>query len=300
MEYINYLTYGKCVRLANQEIEIIITLEVGPRIIRCGFIGEKNLFADNLSGSIKVPSGVWKSYGGHRLWAAPESFPRTYVVDMETCVEEIENGIKVITAVEPDTKMHKEFHITMDSKSNQITINHLLYNHHCWDVETALWPVSVMTTGGVAILSLPEVRSHEGNLLPTHNMSVWRYTDMADARWLWGSEYILLKQDDSIKNPQKIGMFSLNGELAYAVDGYLFVKSFDVDPDATYPDKQTNLEVYTQPGMLELETLSPIVKISPDDFAEHKEIWKLYKNVPQPSTEKDVKSNIEKYLSKKK
>ena len=35
-----------CVRLANRQVELIVTTEVGPRIIRFGFKGRKNLMAE--------------------------------------------------------------------------------------------------------------------------------------------------------------------------------------------------------------------------------------------------------------
>ena len=300
MEFINYPNYGKSVCLSNNEIEIIITIEKGPRIIRCGFIDEINLFTDKLTdGGIDVPEGYWKNYGGHRLWIAPEELPRTYEIDRETRVEEIENGIKVISSTDPNTRMRKEMHITLDPKNNQVEVDHLIFNENCWDVECSVWPVSVMTTGGIAILSLPEFRPHDGNLAPCHNLASWRYTKMADPRWTWGNEYILLRQDDQYEEPQKIGMFSLNGEFGYAVEGFFFKKSFEVSNNQVHPDMQTNMEVFTQPGMLELETLSPMTKIAPSKNASLKETWNLYKDIPQPNSEQEVKDNFDKFFNRK-
>lgn len=299
MEYTTYKNFGKAIRLANQEIELIITLEKGPRIIRCAFIDEKNLFTDKLTEGLPVPEGTWFSYGGHRLWIAPEDLPRTYEVDRATTVEEIENGVKIISDIDPYAKMHKEMSIKLDPKANQVEVEHVVVNHNVWNVTCAVWPVSVMNTGGIAIIPFPKYMPHDGNLIPSHTLTLWRYTKMNDPRWTWGEEYVLLKQDDQYEEPQKVGMFSLNGEFGYALDGFFFKKSFEVMEGKVFPDLQSNIEVYTQPGMLEMETLGPLTTLAPKESMSYKETWNLYQGLAQPSTEPEVKKNFDKFFNKK-
>ena len=53
--------------------ELVITLDVGPRILRYGFPGERNVFvemAEQLGGSGEKE---WMIRGGHRFWTAPEA-----------------------------------------------------------------------------------------------------------------------------------------------------------------------------------------------------------------------------------
>mgnify|MGYP000988283970 CR=1 FL=1 len=42
MQMIDYKGW-KCIRLANKQVELIVTRDVGPRIIRFGFIGESDI-----------------------------------------------------------------------------------------------------------------------------------------------------------------------------------------------------------------------------------------------------------------
>ena len=46
MQTVSYGGWPRCVRLANQNIELIATTDIGPRIIRFGFIGAPNLFKE--------------------------------------------------------------------------------------------------------------------------------------------------------------------------------------------------------------------------------------------------------------
>ena len=43
----DYLDYGKVLCLTNGVIEAYVTIDVGPRIIRFGFVGGQNIMCDN-------------------------------------------------------------------------------------------------------------------------------------------------------------------------------------------------------------------------------------------------------------
>jgi len=62
---------------------------------------------------------------------------------------------------------------------------------------------------------------------------------------------------------------------AYWVDGYAFVKKFE-RKKGEYPDFGCSVEAYTNPIMLELETLSPLKTLEPNSTIEHTEIWRIF------------------------
>ena len=90
---------------------------------------------------------------------------------------------------------------------------------------------------------------------------MWSYTDLADSRWVFGTEYIQLNQ---LSEPtgrfkeQMCGIYNPAGWGAYYRDGHLFVKRAPVIAGARYPDFGCNFEVFTNPDFLELETLGPL------------------------------------------
>src|SRR5664279_5701904 len=81
IETVDFGGWPNCIRLSNGEIELIATTDVGPRIIRLGFVGGQNLFHNYPSTLGRIGDREWNNYGGHRLWHAPEVFPRTYAPD---------------------------------------------------------------------------------------------------------------------------------------------------------------------------------------------------------------------------
>jgi hypothetical protein len=57
------------------------------------------------------------------------------------------------------------------------------------------------------------------------------------------------------------------------------VKQARADPSRTYPDFGCAFETFTNNEFLEIETLSPLTKVLPDQAAEHVETWTLHRGV---------------------
>jgi hypothetical protein len=292
LETIEYKGWN-CVRLANEKIEVVVTLDVGPRIIRCGFLNGPNFFKE-YSDTLGVKSGdEWNIFGGHRLWHAPENDPRTYAPDNAPIEwEEVENGARFMQPVEATTGIQKEIEVRLPDDEARVEVEHFLTNKGVWPVELAPWALSVMDVGGVAIIPLPPRGTHPEELLPTSSITIWPFTHMNDERWTWGEKYILLRQNEQAPTPQKIGVRVPDGWAAYANNNQLFVKTFDYYEDETYPDFGSVVETFTNHEMLELETLAPTTKLEPGDSDFHLETWHLFDGVSTPQNEAEVEEHV--------
>lgn len=293
IEKVNYHGWNNCYRLSNDQIELILVADIGPRIIHFSRRNGENRFAVIHADLGKNGGNKWRLYGGHRLWHAPESMPRTYYPDnrpVEVLV--LENGVHVRQSIESSTGIQKEMVIRLDADDEQVHVSHFLKNTNLWPVELAPWTLSVMAPGGVAILPLPERGSHESNLLPTSTIALWAYTNLADPRWSWGKQVILLRQETQAPSPLKIGLSEATDWLAYAHHGELFIKKFDTFRGQNYPDKNCASEVFTNHEILELESLGPLTKLETGEVAQHNEHWWLLEGVPEPVTVQQVEEEI--------
>ena len=294
MEKVSYQGWQNCVRLSNGEIELIAPTEIGPRIIRFGFIGEENEFVEFPDDLGKTGDSFHRIYGGHRLWHSPEDAVRTYIPDNDplTVVELPEGGVRFTQPVEAVTNIQKELDITLAADKNEVTVVHRMYNRGLWPVRLSLWGLSQMAQGGVGIFPLPPRGTHAENLLPNNRIALWAYTDMSDPRWTWGKQYVLLRQNPHMAAPQKAGFSNMVGWMAYARKGHLFVKFIPPMARCHYPDMGVNAETFTNDAILELETLSPVVSIAPGDSAEHVERWLLVKGISKIETDTDVVKEV--------
>src|SRR6202795_3088202 len=81
VEKIAYKGWPNCYRITNGEVELIVTSDIGPRIMRYGFVGDQNFFKEFTESLGKTGEPAWVLRGGHRVWAAPEDAVRTYAPD---------------------------------------------------------------------------------------------------------------------------------------------------------------------------------------------------------------------------
>ena len=284
-----FLGWENCVRLGNERIELMVTTDVGPRIIYLGFLGRDNEFATYPDMLGATGGDAWRIYGGHRLWHAPEHPVRTYWPDnVPVHVEAHDGFVRFIQPEEGNTGIVKEMDVALHPTEARVRITHRLINRNLWAITLAPWALSVMAPGGVGVIPLPPRGEHPRDLLPSSSLTLWPYTDMSDRRWTWGQRFILLKQEPGNAKPQKIGAFTPDGWVAYARRGHLFIKQFDVDGRATYPDRNSTVELFTNADMLEVETLGPLTTLDPGAAVAHTELWTLVEGVPQPETERDV------------
>ena len=288
MEIVEYNGWSRNVRLSNGEVELIVTQDVGPRVLRFGFIGGPNLFVEMEGQQGGAGELEWMIRGGHRLWLAPERKPLTYELDNTAVeIEEIPHGVRTRQSPGPLSHVVKSMDVTLAPEANVVTVKHALTNRGEEAIELAPWALSAMAAGGMAVIPLPEKISHDAQLTHNQEWSLWGYTDLSDPRWLFGGKWVFFKQDAE-KGPAKIGMAHREGWVGYLLDDCLFVKRFEWVDGATYPDGGVNFETFSNETFLELESLGPMTNLAPGESATHEERWELHRDVPYVNTEGDA------------
>jgi hypothetical protein len=288
MKIVRYNGWKNNIRLANRDIEVIITQDIGPRIMHCGFIGERNLFAELPDQQGGTGEKQWMLRGGHRLWIAPEDPRRTYELDNEPVeVKAIPGGVRVTQRKGRLTGIQKSMEITLSRDRNEVKVAHFLKNAGRRTSLVAPWALSVMARDGMAIIPLPAKIPHTKRLTHNQQWSLWGYTDLTDPRWTLGSRYVFFRQDRT-RGPNKIGMAHREGWVAYQLGEFLFVKRFAWKEGGVYPDGDVNFEAFSNQDFLEVETLGPLVTLTPGKVIRHDETWALYRKIRPCRIEADV------------
>ena len=285
--------WGACLSANNDQVELNIPFEFGPSILRCQFKDEENCFAEFPAHKTDPDSGKWHSFGGHRLWHGPEDIVRTYLPDNDPVqVEILDSTILIQQKIEPRTQLQKEMEIRLAGSGAQVQITHRIRNHNLFELRMALWAISVMATQGRAIIPLPARGTHDGNLQAQTSLNLWAYTDLQDSRWQIGKKYISFRQDPAISDPQKIGISSSGGWLAYINAGHTFLKKCAYIDQEEYPDQGSAFEVYADHKCVEMESLGPLTTIEPGGFATLVEDWILIKGIVRNSNENELDQHL--------
>jgi hypothetical protein len=281
IEKTNYKGWPNCYRISNGEVELIITSDIGPRIMRYAFVGGQNVFKEFAEGLGKSGEPAWQLRGGHRIWAAPEDPVKTYAPDNRPIRISVKGD--VLEATEPPealTGLEKQITVKLSPNGTNVEVLHRLRNTTKQTMELAPWALSMMAQGGVGIHGFPPRGTHPQVLAPTNPLVMWAFSDLTDKRWQFTKKYLILRQDaNNHGQPQKLGTFNPHTWAAYLLGSDLFIKHYEADPKRTYPDFNCSFETFTNAEFLEQETLGPMSKVAPGASIEHIERWTLHKNV---------------------
>ncbi len=301
---IQYKNYGKCLEISNDTVRLVVTLDVGPRIICYSFIdGENILFEDRerafqeLNPEMEKVYGKgkpWIIYGGHRLWKSPETMPETYFPDNNPVEYKLtESGAVFTPPVQEWTNYGYEIEIGLSENESNVTVEHRVTNHGEKSFDFSIWPITVLSPGGTEVVPQP---FNKTGATPRMNMTFWFYDKMMDERLVWLNKYILLKQDKDGDDRMKFGINNEHGFAMYFNHGDMFLKEFDVVIDGNYPDNGMTFETYTNPLFLEMESLGELKNVGPGETISHTERWSLYKQDIPNLTDEEIDKIKEKYI----
>ncbi|MBI9009977.1 MAG: hypothetical protein JEZ05_08090 [Tenericutes bacterium] len=304
-EEINYKNYGKCLKITSESAELIVTLDLGPRVISYRLLEGENIFSQDIEreqflntsemDKIFYKGATWWGLGGHRLWRSPESYS-TYYPDENPCEykrtddtfvfiqeKQIYNDIQLSIELSFVNEKDVKFVGTITNKSS---INKTLSS----------WSLSMCKGPGLEIVKLP---NDESGFNPQRYYSFWSFgAKNNDPRAYYGAEYFALRMEPGNQSPFKVGMRVNEGKILYLTEDIAYTKYFDRIEGLNYPDNNVNYETYTKDLFMELETLSPLTEILPNQSVSQTEIWSLQKFedvIPSVNDEKEFDRLFKKY-----
>lgn len=317
----SYKHYGKCVKLENDKIELLVTTELGPRIIYFAQKGGENVFFNDDDDSRVDKSPFYKQlfgeneayhfYGGHRMWLAPQQMVHTESPDnVPVKCKEIKNGV-VLTC--PEAKVIgfiSEMTVVMDEEKPEITVTAEFENTSDEPKKHAVWQVTQCAPGGVAFFPFttpfrPRKPFNEmtledlsAPLVPSGSifMFVGAFTDK---RLKVDDSFITLEYSPEKQRPIKIGSQDTQGWAMYANKGNMLKIEFEHDKNGTYTDGGCSLESYTDASFVEVETLGQYKEYKKGERISHTEkisIMSLKTDIPDISDREAVKEFINLHL----
>jgi len=279
VETTNFRGWPQTLRVSNDFVELLVTTDVGPRIIsyQADHRGNVMFVDDDECGG--VDEGEFIARGGHRFWIAPEDWITSYHVDNRevTWRQSGPRGELVIESLQTDPiLLRKTLTIALDKDGPGVTLEHTATNEGGSPLEVATWGVTMLRPGGLEIIPQPPMGSHPHDFQPNRGIVLWPYTDLGDPRLTFGSEFWLLSHDQELEKAMKIGLTHRLKWVGYITEDLFFIKSMKYDPSGTYPDGGCNLETFVNDKTLQLESLGHLKKLEPGESTAHTERWHLF------------------------
>jgi hypothetical protein len=263
--------------LESEHLSLEVLAGAGPRIVRLALNGSsENVLGEVADIGWDTPWGRYQLRGGHRLWWAPENPPLTSAPDEgDLFVSEGEYGLR-LERLEPQSGLRKLMEIELAADRAALTVRHLIRNEGKEAIELAPWAITILPLGGIALLPQQRGPIGESDYLPNRALVLWPYSSVSDSRLELGDELVLVRAA-AAPAPFKIGYLNRAGWAAYLLGNILFCKRFDPQAERAHVDFNSNVEVYCNDRLLELETLAPLSRLEPGAEAAHEERWELHR-----------------------
>lgn len=302
---INYRNFGNCVQISNGIIDVVVTIEYGPRIIRFGFCGKENIFYEdtdrklkfsliNADGEKASKKGAYFCYGGHRLLLGTENPASTMNLDNDPVVYSLLPGcVRFLQPKQKKTGLQAGIEIVMGEDASDIMVVHTAKNCSRETRECSLWPVTMVDGSGTVVL--PQNTGTADSLHPNRVLTFWPGTDIRDKRLFFGTRYLTVFRESDCESPLKIGCNNVLGWMAFVGKHYTFMKQFVHNPQAVYPDFGSSCELRVQDDFTEMQTLSPFYRIEPGQGIKYVENLSLFqtRNSVNPKDEDGIARYIQ-------
>lgn len=301
---IDYKGFGKCVRMSNGIIDVDVTIDFGPRIIRFGFCNKENLFYNDIARVYKIKpekqdmqetsENTFYYYGGHMLLSGPNRYTASVSPDNEPVVySPLPDGVRFIQPKPKGKKVQFGFEVIMGEDAADIMVVHMAKNCSDEVQPCSLWPVTMIKGGGLMIL--PQNTDTANSLYPNRTISFWPGTDIHDSRIFYGNRYITINYKPGCERALKIGCNNVFGCLVFVGKNYTFMKRYVHSVKAAYPDFGSSCEICCKKDFAEIQSLSPIYRIEPGHIVKHVENLSAFptKMNVSPTNEDEISRYIE-------
>lgn len=282
IDEINYSNCGRCVHITNGSIELVVTLDFGPRVIRAAFVGKDNFMWEDTEREYvtDVNGKKFYNYGGHRLWVSPETFPDTYYPDNAPVSYSVKGDTVTFTQPQQATGFALKMDITMSVDENRVDLRHYVTNNSASERKVAPWAITMLANGGHEIIP---VNDNDTGYLANRYVVLWPYAKMNDPRINWGDKYMVIDQTEEqaaqMEGPFKIGISQIHPWAVYLKNNQIFMKRYTFYPDAEYPDGNCSFETYSCKDFIEMETVGTYRNMAVGETAVHDETWCFFDNV---------------------
>jgi hypothetical protein len=289
-ERTSYRGWGNAYVIANRDVEIVVAADIGPRVLSYRVTEGENQFYLVPEQAGLTGGGQPRLYGGHRLWAAPET-SETFEPDNSQVEVSVLDKAARFTAGQSSghgTTLEKALEISLNSAGTHCRVTNRITNTGDKPCYIGPWAITMLLPGGKAIVPLGRRSILSASTLnPDQAVVLWPYTDLSDPRWkIWQTyiEFSASASACSVRYPQqKLGIRSQSAWAAYLRHGTLFVKRTNWYAEKEYPDLGCNFEVYAEDAFLELESLGPLEHLKPREVLTHVEGWWLFPRVADGS-----------------
>lgn len=296
IKQINLKYYGKCVSINNGTVKVIVSVDVGPKIIFWGYTNGENMlyipydiFEYSEPISQNFPPDIFFKRYGHEIMLAYENSKPVVLSSGTTIYSILQEGV-VFSCSCPKLGLSVNLEIVIQDNLNSIMVIHSIENTNDKTQNFSICSSTFVSQGGT--LLVPQNIENLDNS-PNRVLSLWKKSNINDFRLYIANEYLrfnnILTDKSSVL---KLGINNKRAWSTYTKDGNTFLKHYLHNKKARYLNFDSSFIIDSKKNLLSLKVLSPIYKVKKNEVAKMAEYWSLFPNKINFDDHNEIKNFI--------
>lgn len=266
--------YGTCVKITNGIIEVLVSVELGPRILSYGFCEKENIFFEEKTLFTNEQEKFFP-YGGHRLAVAPEGPDSYYPENSSVIYTLLPDGVEFTPPRRKERELQTAMQLILHEKTSDIMLVHTLKNCSKERIYAGIWAITMLQPDGFAIL--PQNINPADETLPSRLLAFWPGSSPKDHRMHLSEndQYITIEAIRE-NRPLTFGINDVSGWAAYVWKENVLLQRFVHSPDVLYPNHGCSFRASLDQACFQLESFSPLYWVEPGCTIRHVENFSLF------------------------
>lgn len=260
---INTDEFGHCVLLSDTNIQAIITIDYGPRIVSVTTNSKTNLIYHE-------KDTQYNRCHGHKMRLTIDKPSNgLYCDNSPVMYSPLDDGVKFTQTITEPFPLEVSMDIIPNNETSSLMIVHSVLNKDKNPVKLAIYTETPLIHNG--FLFVPQSNITE-NDTPSKILTLWNNSKWTDSRLYLGEQYITVAVNDSTSK-LKIGSNNTAGWCGYMNGTHSFIKRYIHNRTALYPFCHCSTHAVATDKYLSIQTSSPFYRIESLEIARHVENW---------------------------
>lgn len=272
---LSYRGWNNCYQIKNKSCEVIVCPEAGGRVLKYAINGRNCIYENSEFDGIMLEKyrairSMWAD--GGRFDIGPNSISGNQRDELFmgkwSAVKTGDYSLKMISPVPNKMGIEVTREFILSSKGSKIQVNQTMKNNTDSTIRRHFWNRIFCPAGGIVTMPVDKKSVHKNGYRLMNDTTV-----AINNRISISSGMLQFK---TIQPTIKMGTDSKKGWMTYLQNDLLISMFFDINKNGDYSDSDNNTTIFYTNGIVtELEPVSPIYTLKPNQMVVFNQFWIL-------------------------
>lgn len=255
--------FGHCVFIYSSDIQIVVTIDYGPRIVSVFSPSKENIIYCE-------KDEEYRRCHGHKMCLLSDAPSGGFYCDNSPVIySPLDDGVKFVQTISSPVQLEVSMDIIPEGDFGSIMVVHSILNKSDKNIKLSIQTETPLKGDG--FIFIPQSNISEKDK-PSRVLTLWGDSKWTDDRLYIGKQYVTVK-DGKSSSKLKVGSNNTAGWCGYINGTNSFIKRYIHNRAALYPNCGCSTYAVSTNSYLSIRTLSPFYRIETGEIARLVENW---------------------------